>query len=87
MENKTYKELLRANERLGKELTEKEDECAKKGLKWEEMLVETKDIRALIAENDRKLRERKQEELKRLRVEGQGSLVCQSPWGRRVVHD
>lgn len=56
MENKTYKELLRANERLGKELTEKEDECAKKGLKWEEMLVETKDIRALIAENDRKLR-------------------------------
>lgn len=59
MENKTYKELLKANERLDKELAEKEDECAKKGLKWEEMLAETKDIRIQIAENDRKARNMK----------------------------
>lgn len=54
---KTYKELVKENEELEKELETIEDSCAKKGMSWDDMLSETKDIRIKITQNDRKIRQ------------------------------
>lgn len=53
---KQYKEYIKENEKLSKQLSEKEDECAKKGMTWDEMFKETLDIRIKISENDRQAR-------------------------------
>lgn len=54
---KTYKELVKENEELEKELDSLEDSCAKKGMSWDDMLLETKDLRIKITQNDRKIRQ------------------------------
>ena len=51
-----YKELIKENEKLTKEITQKEDECAKEGLSWEQMFEKTKDLRIKFTLNDRKAR-------------------------------
>lgn len=51
-----YKELIKENEKLSEQLAQKEDECAKEGLSWDEMFEKTKDLRIKITLNDRNAR-------------------------------
>lgn len=53
---KQYKEYIKENEKLSKQLAEKENECAKNGMSWDDMFKETLDIRIKITENDRQAR-------------------------------
>lgn len=51
-----YKELIKENEKLSEQLAQKEDECAKEGLSWDEMFEKTKDLRVKLTLNDRNAR-------------------------------
>ena len=54
---KLYRELIKENDTLTKQLSEKEDYCARNGMSWDDMIKETNDIRLKITENDRKARQ------------------------------
>lgn len=56
MEDKTYKKLLKEKTALEKELEFKEEECAKKGISWDDMLKETGSLRLKITSLDQDMR-------------------------------
>ena len=51
----TYSDYKKEIEKIKKELISQEDECAKKGLSFDEMIEETKELRYKISEYSRKL--------------------------------
>ena len=53
---KTYAQLKKEYDALELENTEKEEECAKEGFSWHEMLVKTRDIKERMAHTDKLMR-------------------------------
>lgn len=53
---KTYKELVKEYEHLSTQLKDAEEQCAKKGVDWDEMLKETNEIRVKLLLNDQQQR-------------------------------